>query len=390
MPGLQGWSNTDFSRAAYSTTARHLTTVENNAMRNFPFLALIEENDRIETGCSGRGMDWRIKYRNHDVEGNRGEGPRAFNRKNLRTMAYLGYRGYQVTDIIYRKELKENRGPEALVKIMDNFRSDLTDSLQQHLGRQVFVDGEATGNEDTWHGLDSMFGISAGNTLAAAGSGSHSRAQADLLAVPDDTYAGIDTDLGGLGGEQEASVMWPLGVADSEYDAWSPMIAIHDTDYFDTPLGGTPTAHAVLEEVLRFCIINAARNATLDEQITQVLLDRSLYQSLVRQFAGKEKLNITKGEGPATLSSIGFKNVLNFDGVEVTWDAAVPSNRGYGFNINGIDLKSMEDEGLFHLDEVEYDMTDQGFRVALSTLSNMRFKSGPRNAFKLIPYAATA
>lgn len=390
MPTLQGWSNTDFSRAAYSTTARHITEIENNAMRNFPFLALIESSDRIETGCSGRGMDWRVKYRNHDVEGNRGEGPRNFVRKNLRTMAYLQYRGYQVTDIIYRKELKENRGPEALVKIMENFRTDLTDSLQQHLGRQVFVDGEATGNEDCWHGFDSMYGITAAVTLAADGTGSHSRSQSDLLAVPDDTYAGIDTDLGALGGEQEASVMWPLGVANVEYDAWSPMVLIHDTDYFDTPLGGSPTAAAVLEEVLRFGVINAARNATMDEQITQILLDRALYQSLVRQYAGKERLLVQKGEGPSSLASLGFKNVLNFDGVEVTWDAAVPSNRGYGFNINGIDLKSMEDEGLFHVDDVEYDITDQGFRTALSTLSNLRYKSGPRNSFKIIPYSATA
>ncbi len=389
MPVLQGWSNTDFSRAAYSTTARHLSTVENNAMRNFPFLALIEASDRIESNCSGRGMDWRVKYRNHDVEGNRGEGPRNFVRKNLRTMAYLQYRGYQVTDIIYRKEMKENRGPEALVKIMENFRSDLQDSLQQQLGRACFIDGEATGNEDTWHGFDSMYGILAAKTLAAAGTGSQNRSQADVLAVPDDTYAGIDTDLQALGGEQESGVMWPLGVADPEYDAWSPMVLIHDSTYFNTAIGGSPTAGQILEEVIRFGIINAARNATLDQQITQVLLDRSIYQTLVRQFAGRERLVVNKGDNPVALGSLGFKNVLNFDGVEVTWDAAVPSNRGYGFNINGIDLKSMN-EGLFELDDVEFDIEDQGFRVALSTLSNLRFKSGPRNTFKLIPYSATA
>lgn len=389
MPTLQGWTNTDFSRAAYSTTARHLSQIENNAMRNFALLSLLEAGDRIETGVSGRGMSWRVKYRNHDVQGNRGEGPRTFTRKNLRIMAYLEFRGYQVTDIIFRKEMLENRGPEALIRIMDNFRDDLTDSLQQHLGRQVYVDGYATGNEDTWHGLESMFGISAGNTLAANGSGSQSRSQADILAVPDDSYAGLDTDLGAQGGSQESSVMWPLGSADPEYDCWSPLVLIYDTTYYDTPLGITADKDS-LAEVLRFGIINAARNATMDQQITQIILDRALYQLLSSVYAGKERLNIQKGEGAASLSSIGFKNVLNFDGVEVTWDAAVSTNRGYGLNINGIDMKSMESEGLFHLDDVEYDMTDQGFRVALSTLSNLRFKSGPRNMFKVIPYAATA
>lgn len=390
MAVLQGWSNTDFSRAAVSTTARHIGEIENNAMRNFAFLALIEASDRIETNCSGRGFDWRIKYRNHDVEGNRGEGPRSFQRKNLRQMAYLEYRGCQATDIIYKKELKENRGPEALVRIMENFRSDLTDSVQQYLGRQVFIDGNASGNEDCWHGFDSMFGYASPALMLDATTGaSEARDQGDLIVVPDDEYAGVVTDLGGLGGEQESGVMWPYGAADAEYDAWSPIIMPWDTTYFSAALGGSPTAHAILEEVLRFGVINAARNSTLDQQITQILLDRGLYQMLVRQYAGKERLNINKGDGTASLSSIGFKNVLNFDGVEVTWDAAVPINTGYGFNINGIDLKSMND-GLFEVDDIEYDIEDQGFRTALSSLSNLRFRSGPRNMFKVVKYSATA
>jgi len=130
---------------------------------------------------------------------------------------------------------------------------------------------------------------------------------------------------------------------------------------------------------MRFAIIHAQRNSSQNGQITNIMLARDLYMELLNLIDEKERIQITSEH---QLRALGFKNTVNFDGIEVSWELAVPSGIGYGLNYDNIELKSM-DESLLRSEGPEYDIHSQSFNAVVSTLSNLKFSS-PRNFFKLM------
>ena len=381
----QGFNPVAFSRTAATTLAKHIRDVEENMLRNYQLGALLEAAGRVNYNNSGEGFDWPVQYRLHKVEGNTGETARNFSRKNLWKTANLSYRGYQATDSMYYREFRSNRGEEGIIKVFDNFVQRLETSIEQSLGGEYYVNGEATANSQGWHGLETMFGDAVpGQTFAANGSGPQSAAAADKVGVPFVTdYAGISTVPGIYGGEQESSVAWPNGIADPEYDFWSPLIVDYTSDAFNGTLADGSTQSSTWarqgDEAMRFAIIHAQRNSSQNGQITNIMLARDLYMELLNLIDEKERIQITSEH---QLRALGFKNTVNFDGIEVSWELAVPSGIGYGLNYDNIELKSM-DESLLRSEGPEYDIHSQSFNAVVSTLSNLKFSS-PRNFFKLM------
>lgn len=373
--GYKGFSNTDFERAAQTTLAKHIREVEDASMRNFVMLAQVESAGRVSYNNGGRGFDWKVKYRNHSVEGNTGETQRNFVRKNLWKTANLEYRGYQATDAMYKKEMKEQQGEEAIVRVFEGFIERITESMKQALGTHPYIDGNASGNEEFWHGLESMFGTD--GTVNITTGVKRSADAGDIFGYPSDTYAGLVTTLGNYGGENQSGNVWPLGIADAEYDFWSPLVLNANSTASVFP-ASTNTFAGQGDEVMRYGLINAQRNSSKDGQLDTIVLDRSFYTQFLNLIDDKEQINITSEN---SLRALGFKNVVVFDGVEVTWEAGVPASTGYGYNIGMIDLLSMGDT-LFEPEGPEYDIDTQAFKAVVGTLSNFKFKS-PRNFLKI-------
>jgi len=140
-------STTDFARSIATTLVNHLREEEIASLRKYMVFAAIESRGNIRMNMSGRGFDWEVSYRLHQPQGNNGETPRSFSRQNLWKKAELEYRGYQATDAIYRKELLENRGTNALVNVAGKMSSRLLTSIEQYLSQEVYIDGSAAGNE---------------------------------------------------------------------------------------------------------------------------------------------------------------------------------------------------------------------------------------------------
>ena len=72
VAGYQGYSNTDWARAAATTLADNIRELEDATTRNYPGLAQMEASGRISYNHGGRGFDWPVQYRKHNVEGNTG------------------------------------------------------------------------------------------------------------------------------------------------------------------------------------------------------------------------------------------------------------------------------------------------------------------------------
>jgi len=375
----KGFNPVAFARTSATTLANHIREVEESMLRNFQLGALLEAAGRVNYNNSGEGFDWPVQYRLHKVEGNTGETQRNFARRNLWKTANLEFRGYQTTDAMYYREFRSNKGPEGIVKVFDKFVQRLETSMTQAFGGEYYVDGSASGNEQSWHGLESMFVIN--GTVTATSGAQRSANAADIVGYPNDTYAGLITNLGNYGGENESSQYWPDGIADGEYDFWSPLVVNYTTTHEDLP-STTNTWAGQGDEAMRYAIINSQRNASKTGQITNIMLARDLYMGLLNIIDDKERIAISSEN---SLRALGFKQTVNFDGVEVSWEAGIESGVGYGLNYDNIELKSM-DESLLRSEGPEYDIHSQAFVAAVSTLSNLKFSS-PRNFFKLAALA---
>ncbi len=384
----QGFNPVAFARSSATTLANHVRKIEEAFLRNYQIGALLEANGRVNYNNSGEGFDWPVQYRIHSVEGNTGETQRNFVRKNLWKTAYQEFRGYQATDSMFYREFLSNKGPEGIVKVYDNFNERITTSMKQALGGEYYVDGSATGYETSWHGLESVFNCAAtrgstNSTVTAAGGAAESANAADLVGFPQGQYAGIYTNLGYYGGDDNvaSTLSWPEGLADPEFDFWTPLCINYTTTHTDIS-SATNTWIGQGLEAMRYGIINCQRNSSQDGQITNIMLNRTLYRQCLDVMDDKEQINITSETG---LRALGFKNVFTFDGVEVSWEVAIPAYTGYGFNYNQMELKSM-DSTLLRSEGPEYDIHSQSFNAVVSTLSNLQFRN-TRGMMKLYKYA---
>ena len=374
MPsGFQAYDQFSWARSLHTTMPDLLREVEDAAKKNYQCMAMMEAAGRITTGHSGEGILWPVRFKNHKAEGATGENSRNFTPTNLYKQAALGYRGYEVTDSIKRREMEKNKGEPAIIKVVESFGERLRESLMQELGPQFYIDGEDADNERFWHGWRTLSQTS-GETFNVDGSGPQSKDAGDKVAVPSGSYAGLNMAPGTYGGAQhDSSIPWPEGTQDPQYDFWSPVIVQRDSTAFDD---SSDPAGLILERALRYGITHGERNSTLDGQITNAILDRSLFIDLKNNNDGRQTVEVKMA--PGSLLELGFRNVFMFDGVEVSYEAAVPAGYGFGINLACMELMSLTDNLFEDEGGPQYDINTQSLNAVVSTLSNLKYKS-PRN-----------
>jgi hypothetical protein len=366
-------STTDFARSIATTIVNYLREEEVASLRRYMVLAAIEQRGNVRMNMAGRGVEWEVSYRLHKPTGNNGETPRSFSRQNLWKNASLEYRGYQATDVLYRKELLENRGTSALINVAGKMASRLQTSIEQYLAQEVWIDGGLAGNELRYHGLESFM---ANNGTIKFDDGTQRAANAaDPFAFPSDTYAGLSTALGAYGGSQLEGV-WPYGRAESEFDFYSPILVNTTSSFF----GGTTWAANCIK-ALREGLHTAKRNDTKEDAIDLIVLDRKMYTDFLNAYESQQRFIVTKENG---LKSLGFTTV-EFDGVEIGTEYGVPANTGYGLAIGNVELLNMEGQ-MFNSEGPFYDEISNSYRYVVSTLGNLKFKS-PRSFIKWKNYA---
>jgi hypothetical protein len=343
--------------------------------------AALQANGNVAMNQGGRGFDWQVRYRNVPVSTYTGESPRVFSRSALWQRANLPYRGYSVQDQISKREMLENRGQAQLIDVAGKMSNRLRESIEQHLSREVFIDGTASGNENRWHGLESMFTV---NGTVNKDDGTQRTANAaDPFGFPNDEYAGLKTNLGAYAGSQlSASGSWPAVPVDPEYDFWSPLVCNYTSTYFGTA-ASTPmlTWRQNCVEAIRLSVNHAKRNDTKENQIDMILLDRAMYIEFLNRLDSRERAIVTKTNG---LKSYGFDTV-EIDGIEVASDYGCPSGVGYALSIGNMEMKVMtgqllEAEGPFYNEELS------AYRYSVSCLANIKMKS-PRNFVKFAALA---
>jgi hypothetical protein len=369
-------SPTDWSRVIATTIVNHLREEEVATFRKFKIFSMLENSGNVIMNQSGRGFDWNVRFRNAPVTGNTGDTPRTFSRVNMWKRAELPWRGFTTTDSIYRREMLENRGQQALVDVAGKMAERLQESLEQHLSYQPYRDGNASGSENDFHGMESFLGYSGTVDETATGPFTSRTANAaDRFAYVNDNYAGLSCQLGYYGGDRigTSSATWPNTPVDPDADFWSPVVINYNASTF----GGTKWKDNCVFAI-REGIHQCKRNDTKEAQIDLVVVDRAMYIQFLNAQTKNERINVSKENG---LKALGFSDVTTIDNVEVTSEYAVPAGKGYGLSIGNMELRCLENqlmvaEGPFFAEET------QSYRYACSTLGNFKFKS-PRSFFML-------
>ena len=388
-------SPTDWARVIATTIVNHLREEEVATFRKFKVFALLESSGNIVMNQSGRGFDWNVRWKNASVTGNSGDTPRTFSRVNMFKKPELPWKGFVATDAIFRREMLENRGQQALVDVAGKMAERLQESLEQHLAYQPYKDGNA--NDNDFHGLESFMGYTAGTTINEADAtspfASRTGSTSDRFGYPDDTFAGLNTKLGVYGGGRvggpatplAATPKWPNHAVDPEADFWTPVIVNYNATGLNKAAASSQSWAKNCTFAMREGIHQTKRNDSVQGQIDMIALDRSLYIQFLNTYRDSERLVVSKENG---LKALGFNDTVTLDGVEVTSEYAVPAGRGYGFSIGNMQLRCLESQ-LMVAEGPFFDEETQAYRYACSTLGNFYFKS-PRNFFALAPVTAEA
>lgn len=380
-------SPTDWSRVIATTIVNHTRETEEATFRKFKVFALLEQSGNVIMNQSGRGFDWNVRFRLSPVTGNTGDTPRTFSRVSAWKRASLPWRGFTTTDAIYRREMLENRGQQALVDVASKMAERLQESLESHLSYQPYRDGNLPGAENDFHGMESFCGYD-GTVSEASGNVFDKRTSsntADRYGYPSDNYADLSTQLGYYGGGRigASTGVWPNVPVDSEADFYSPVIINYNATSFNNNATATGNWAVNCIQAIREGIHQCKRNDTKESQIDLVVVDRAMYIQFLNVWSQRERILVEKQNG---LKALGFNDVITLDGCEVSSEYAVPPGRGYGMSIDNITLRCLENqlmvaEGPFFAEET------QSYRFACSTLGNFQFKS-PRNFFTLAPVTA--
>lgn len=342
-----------WSRVVNSTIKNYVREREINTLRNRKLTALLQSRGRITFNWSGRSMDWKVKYKRVKPT-TFGDGDiLQFARKDRYKTAELDWRGYSSTDSMTKSEYLMNRGTEAIIKTYSEIANDLMDDMEDSFGEEFYVDGYLPANAKRIHGIESFL---AATNVAGNGVGS-----------PTDTYAGLSCVPGYYGGAWSApnGLAWPHGKGDTQYDFWSPLVV----DYGSTLFSATNTWAANCVDAIALGIIKAQKSKSKKGQLDLILVDDEMYRIYLGKIRGQERIVVNRGQDGG-LVSMGFTDVVNQDGVEISWEYGMPNGVGYGLNLDQMELRSQQAQ-VFVPEGPDYDIATKAWRFSIDFFGNL-------------------
>lgn len=366
--------------------------------RNHLLLAMMDQIGNIEYGASEVARIWQVKVRNPTVSVFANTTNKTFLDSQVFEQMQVGIRGYEASDLLKELDWKKNRtsaGDHQLVNLYDFKMETLGRAMVEHVQNSIPKDGDAAANSNGYQGFESCLLPENTNT------GSDACTANDRVVVPNDTYGGISTQLGNLGGTWSSDIVagnrmnidqnvdndWPYGVGDSQYDALSPVLINYASSNW---AGGTTWADNVEECVREMSAILRNKNGMgMGSTDIVMLLAPNLYPQAENYYSTRFRVN-----QPFTGGDQGFPvaNSLYIDGTAVKQDYSIPADIGYAIAPEAIEFFNL---ALMNQPSSEASMIDTfgptwseshaAFLMRVSTHGNLRMS--PRGLGK---FATTA
>jgi hypothetical protein len=286
-----------------------------------------------------------------------------FSRRDRWKTAQLDWRGYAATDSMTKLERLKNKSTEAIIKVYSEIVPSLMQDIEDQFGDEFYIDGNAAGNNKRIHGVMSFLGTSG---VQAAG----------FVGTPSSTYAGLSCALGNYGGSWSVNlssqVNWPTGTGDAHYDFWTPLIVSYTNASWSA---ATKTWPSTCLEALRYGIVKGKKNKSKNGMLDLILLNDELYRLFENMVQAEERLNVKRGDRKGGLYAMGFEDTLNLDGTDISYEYGIPTNLGFGFCMDEMELCSLQPQ-LFVSEGPDFDLGSQSHRFSIDYFGNL--KCNPR------------
>lgn len=323
--------------------------------------AMINSRGRMSFNNAGLNLEWKLRYKQTPLTGYEDSDVLTFQKNERHTSAVLPYRGYIKTDAMTVVDKLKNRGTEAIVKYYSDISKIMMEEFKEQIAEEFYVDGNATNNDKRWHGIESFMSVSGASASAPIGTNN-------------DTYAGLSTALAGKGGSWSGT--WPDGTGDAHYDFWTPLVVDY-TSAVAVGSGGwtasTKTWAHTCTEALTYGILHG-QNSKRGTAMDVVIGTKTLYRQFLEKLRAEERINVTRGDGSSGLIKLGFTDVTNYDGTDITWEYGPPETTAYGWCIDDLEICCMEDV-MIKADGPDFDIATQSDRFVMRMLGNLKFES---------------
>ncbi len=185
--------------------------------------------------------------------------------------------------------------------------------------------------------------------------------------MPTGSFAGLSCVPGAYGGTWDPGTLpgWPNGRGDAQYDFWSPICV----DYGDTLFSSTATWAANCVEAISYGIIKSKKSKSQKGMLDVIFMDDEMYRAYIAQYRLKERINVERQADKSPLVALGFGDVTNQDGVDITWEYGLPPAVGYGFNCDMMETRSMQAQ-VFVPEGPDQDISTKSWRFSIDFFGN--------------------
>ena len=345
-----------------STAKKYFAGAADSTIRKRLLLALLNKHGRISFGATGYDCTWLVEFAQPPVQSHGASSEYEFSEHDVYRSLNIDWRGYVATDKMDEKNRLMNSDPVAMVNRYKRIIPNLRKSLDDHFHGELYIDGNQTGNENRLHGMLSF----AGNTTTIS---------ADLVAQPDDTYAGKVTNLGNQGGSWSSDLStspnngvatdWPDGNGTPEYDYITPVLVNTTSSNWGT---GSTDWEVNCGRILRRTTTWLTKNGGTDGRPTVYMMANDLFNSYQDYQESRFRNIIPHTEA----RELGFPDALNQDGVMVKYEFDVKASEFWGVNVHQMQLESLDDV-LFGVRGPHYDIKSDATLFKAGFFGNMRF-----------------
>lgn len=368
----------EFSTVINTTAKKYLKGASDNTIRSRLLLAMMQRRGRLTYKHSGYELRFQVEYLQPPVRSYGDGGIVDYARQDRWRQLVLPWRGYYTADAMTEKERLMNRSTEQLINRYAQITPGLEKAIRDTFGKEIYIDGYASGNLDRLIGLDSFTGVAAG-TL-----------ETDLVAQPEDNYGGKSTALQGEGGSwsnligssanQPNTTLgtdWPDGSGESRYDWLSPKLINWSSDRWVS--GSAQSWEDTCERALRRTILWQTITGGQEGRPDIFVMTGQMLYDFKNKYSDRQRVYVPHKEA----QDLGFGDTLNLDGCAVAAEFDCPVNSAYGLNLNQMELMCLYNQ-LFYPMGPEWDPRSMSYLFCVAFFGNMKFN--PKAFSKLYNY----
>jgi hypothetical protein len=115
-------------------------------------------------------------------------------------------------------------------------------------------------------------------------------------------------------------------------------------------------------------------------RIDMFMVTDDMYREFLNKLDEKQRIQVQSNSSNSTLIKLGFTDVTNWDGCDITYEYGVPADTGYGINCDEMEVRSMQSR-LWESDGPTWDQAARAWRLVIDFMGNTVWN--PRHFAKL-------